>query len=125
MAEDMKPNEARRKKLVPVLARVLAELCKRNDHIPVDPSHVTKFHALRAPAISIEDYLQRISKYSGCSEECFILSLIYVDRLINQKQKLMGNALCVHRLNLTSRMVAATFYDDQNYNNAYNGKVGR
>ena len=59
MAEDMKPNEARRKKLVPVLARVLAELCKRNDHIPVDPSHVTKFHALRAPAISIEDYLQR------------------------------------------------------------------
>jgi len=124
MAEDMKPNEERRAKLVPVLARVLAELCKRNDHIAVDPSHVTKFHALRAPAISIEDYLQRISKYSGCSEECFILSLIYVDRLINQNQNLIVNSLCVHRLIITSIMLAAKFFDDQYFNNAYYGKVG-
>lgn len=120
----MKPNEERRSKLVPVLARVLAELCKRNDHIAVDPSHVTKFHALRAPAISIEDYLQRISKYSGCSEECFILSLIYVDRLINQNQNLIVNSLCVHRLIITSIMLAAKFFDDQYFNNAYYGKVG-
>jgi len=72
MAEDMKPDEERRKRLVPVLARVLSELCKRNDPIPVDATQVTKFHALRAPAINIEDYLHRISKYSGCSEECFL-----------------------------------------------------
>jgi len=124
MAEDMKPNEARRKKLVPVLARVLTELCKRNDHIQIDPAHVTKFHALRPPAISIEDYLNRISKYSGCSEECFILSLIYIDRLINQNQNLIVNSFCVHRLIITSLMLAAKFFDDQYFNNAYYGKVG-
>ena len=151
MAEDMKPDEERRKKLVPVLAKVLHELCKRNDHIVVDPAHVTKFHALRAPAISIEDYLQRISKYSGCSEECFILSLIYIDRLINDNKNLIVNSFCVHRLIITrynniyyllffiffialfcwcvcvcvcSIMLAAKFFDDQYFNNAYYGKVG-
>lgn len=124
MSEDMRPDEERRRKLVPVLARVLSELCKRNNDIPVEASHVTKFHALRPPAISIEDYLQRISKYSGCSEECFILSLIYIDRLINQNQNLIVNSLCVHRLIITSLMLSAKFFDDQYFNNQYYGKVG-
>lgn len=66
----------------------------------------------------------RISKYSGCSEECFILSLIYIDRLINQNQNLIVNSLCVHRLIITSLMLAAKFFDDQYFNNAYYGKVG-
>jgi len=124
MAEDMKPNEPRRKKLVPVLSRVLVELCKRNDHIPIDPQYITKFHATKTPGITIEDYLQRISKYSGCSEECFILSLIYIDRLINQNQNLIVNSLCVHRLVITSLMLSAKFFDDHYFNNAYYGKVG-
>ena len=68
--------------------------------------------------------IYRISKYSGCSEECFILSLIYVDRLINQNQNLIVNSLCVHRLIITSIMLAAKFFDDQYFNNAYYGKVG-
>ena len=110
----MKPDVERRKKLVPVLAKVLHELCKRNDHISVDPAHVTKFHALRAPAISIEDYLQRISKYSGCSEECFILSLIYIDRLINDNKNLIVNSFCVHRLIIT-RFCLVFFFECVNF----------
>lgn len=72
MAEDMKPDEERRKKLVPVLARVLSELCKRNDHINVEPAHVTKFHALRAPGITIIDYLQRYD-LCPCTRLCFFV----------------------------------------------------
>lgn len=28
---------------------------------------ITKFHALRTPSISLDEYLARISKFSGCS----------------------------------------------------------
>ena len=37
----------------------------------------SKFHGLRAPTIAISDYLLRISKFSGCSDECFVLALMY------------------------------------------------
>ena len=67
---------------------------------------VTKFHGLRAPSISVPNYLQRISKFSGCSNECFILSLIYIDRLITRR-KIVMDTLNVHRLIITSIMLAA------------------
>jgi Cyclin len=34
------------------------------------------------PEISVADYLERIRRYASCSNECFVLSLVYIDRLI-------------------------------------------
>merc|ERR1719384_645936 len=85
---------------------------------------MSKFHALRPPPISIQDYLERIAKYSCCSEECFVLALIYIDRLIQQNPEFLVNSLNVHRIIITSVMLAAKFFDDHYYNNAYYGKVG-
>jgi len=68
--------------------------------------------------------LERIAKYSKCSEECFVLALIYIDRLIRKNENIMLNSLNVHRLMITSIMLGAKFFDDRYYNNAYFGKVG-
>ncbi|CAN0001363.1 unnamed protein product, partial [Ectocarpus sp. 4 AP-2014] len=68
-------------------------------------------------------YLDRILKYSSCSNECFVLGLIYMDRFI-QRNDFALTALNVHRVAITSVMVAAKFFDDQYYNNAYYAKVG-
>jgi hypothetical protein len=73
---------------------------------------VTKFHALRVPAISVKDYLNRIFKYASCSYECFVLALIYIDRVI-QRNSFVVNSLNVHRVVITSVMLAAKFFDDQ------------
>ena len=67
-------------------------------------------------------YLDRILKYSSCSNECFVLGLIYMDRFI-QRNDFALTALNVHRVAITSVMVAAKFFDDQYYNNAYYAKV--
>eukprot|EP01083_Nonionella_stella_P176232 616031_1 len=117
------PDEST-KRIVPVLACVLKQLCNRNDKATLDPMSVTKFHALRPPAISIQDYLERIAKYAACSSECFVLALIYVDRIIQGNHYFVVNSLNVHRLLITSIMLAAKFFDDQYFNNAYYGKVG-
>lgn len=71
---------------------------------------------------TLERYLDRILKYSSCSNECFVLGLIYMDRFIQQNDFAL-TALNVHRVAITSVMVAAKFFDDQYYNNAYYAKV--
>lgn len=111
--------------IVPVLACVLNQLCDRNDHHPDNvKTHPSKFHALRPPAITINDYLLRIAKYAACSGECFVLALVYIDRIIQSNPNFVVNSLNIHRLLITSVMLAAKFFDDQYFNNAYYAKVG-
>ena len=65
----------------------------------------------------------RIHKYASCSNECFILALIYIDRLIQRNNFLLTD-LNVHRVVITAILLAAKFFDDAYYNNAYYAKVG-
>jgi hypothetical protein len=65
----------------------------------------------------------RIHKYASCSNECFILALIYIDRLI-QSNNFLLTELNVHRVVITAVLLAAKFFDDAYYNNAYYAKVG-
>ena len=65
----------------------------------------------------------RIHKYASCSNECFILALIYIDRLI-QRNNFLLTELNVHRVIITAILLAAKFFDDAYYNNAYYSKVG-
>jgi len=110
--------------LVKVLAAVLERLVNSNTSIArSDPGQVTKFHALKAPGIGVEAYLERVQKYASCSNECFILALIYIDRLIERNNFLLTE-LNVHRVVITAILLAAKFFDDAYYNNAYYAKVG-
>ena len=116
--------------------------------------------------------MDRILKYAGCSEETFILALIYMDQVrrtsplyylrqsrihlvlgcslfsattleypssstcltnaseFNAGQVVQFNpdfvisSLNVHRLLITSIMLASKFFDDVYYNNAYYARVG-
>ncbi|GAB5354032.1 hypothetical protein AAMO2058_000085000 [Amorphochlora amoebiformis] len=120
---DMRPDKTG-KAIVPVLACVLSQLCARNDQLTLDPKYVSKFHALRPPGITIRDYLERIAKYAACSGECFVLALVYIDRIIQSNPNFVVNSLNIHRLLITSVMISAKFFDDQYFNNAYYAKVG-
>lgn len=110
--------------IVQVLAAVLDRLVGANASIArADPGQITKFHALKAPGIRIQQYLERVHKYASCSNECFILALIYIDRLI-QRNNFLLTELNVHRVVITAILLAAKFFDDAYYNNAYYAKVG-
>ena len=134
-------DQERGKAITRVLAAVLGKLVATNDSQQNgnnnnnnnnngqsqqrggDNGGVTKFHALRAPSISIQDYLDRIFKYASCSCECFVLALIYIDRVI-QRQNFVINSLNVHRIIITSVMLSAKFFDDHYFKNAFYAKVG-
>jgi len=120
----MKINEERRTKQVEALSYVLTRLCEGNNQRISSTTPVTRFHALRPPQITIKNYLKRIAKFSHCSEECFVLALIYIDRLILSNRTFLVTIYNVHRLIIASVMVAAKFFDDQYFNNAHYGRVG-
>jgi len=88
------------------------------------PSRVTPFHSVRVPPICIKDYLRRIRKYFVCTDECFVLALIYIDRVAKIDAVMAVCALNVHRLLLVTVMLGAKFNDDVYYSNAYYAKVG-
>lgn len=84
---------------------------------------ITVFHGSSAPSVSIGQYIDRIFKYSCCSPACFIVAHIYIERFI-QCTNVVLTSLNVHRLLITSVMVAAKFVDDAFFNNAYYARVG-
>jgi hypothetical protein len=89
----------------------------------LDAGRLTVFHGLRAPPISIEAYVERLAKYSKCSPICFLFALNFMSALARADAALQPTMLNVHRLLLTSTMLAAKFTDDRYYNNAFYAKV--
>ena len=66
----------------------------------------TKFHASSTPPISIFDYLQRIDHYANCCQSSYVLSLIYLDRLLKKHHDIRFGPKNMHRLILTSLLLA-------------------
>jgi len=111
--------------LLQVIASVLEELVRKGEERrrKTNDLQMTKFHGLRAPSIALPDYLQRIAQFSGCSKECFVLMLVYIDRLVTNKE-IPLDALNVHRLVITGTLLAAKFFDDHYLDNAHYSAVG-
>ena len=81
--------------LVQIIADLLTEIVSETDKIK--ETLLTKFTAKTKPSISIKDYLSRISRCAHCSQECFILALIYIDRISESNKNFVINSLNIHR----------------------------
>ncbi|KAB2017607.1 hypothetical protein E1A91_D08G174700v1 [Gossypium mustelinum] len=123
MAELENPNMM--PNLITFLSSLLEEVAESNDlNCGFKAQKISVFHGLTRPTISIQSYLDRIYKYANCSPSCFIVAYVYLDRFAQRQPSLPINSFNVHRLLITSVMVAAKFMDDMYYNNAYYAKVG-
>ncbi|MED6159344.1 Cyclin-U4-1 [Stylosanthes scabra] len=113
-------------KVVGFLSSLLKRVAESNDVNQEQLLHqkISVFHGLTRPTISIQSYLERIFKYANCSPSCYIVAYVYLDRFTQRQPSLPINSFNVHRLLITSVMVAAKFMDDMYYNNAYYAKVG-
>ncbi|KAL8141285.1 hypothetical protein V2J09_007306 [Rumex salicifolius] len=112
-------------RLIGFLSTLLERLTESNDRRRDQASNATAFHGVTMPAISIRSYLERIFRYANCSESCFLVAYVYLDRFA-QLQPMIGavDSLNIHRLLITSVLIAAKFMDDMYYNNAYYARIG-
>jgi len=81
------------------------------------------FFTKRPPSITLESYLERIIKYTRIEDSTLILALIYLDRLC-ESQKFKMNTHNIHRLLLTSVVIAIKYNEDDYYSNTFYAKVG-
>jgi len=88
------------------------------------PQNMGCFHSVKAPPMAIVEYLERIRKYYRCSNECFVMALVYIDRVSKTDPSMKVCDLTVHRLLMISVMLAAKFHDDLYFGIDYYSKVG-
>jgi hypothetical protein len=88
------------------------------------PPVLSSFHCVRAPPMGVKDYLKRIHSYFQCSDECYVIALVIIDRVGKVDASLTLCRLNVPRLLVSAVMLAAKFHDDVYYSNAYYAKVG-
>jgi hypothetical protein len=98
-------------KLITFLSSFLERVAELNDETQ-QKQKISVFHGVTRPTISIQSYLERIFKYANCSSSCIIVAYIYLDRFTRLQPSLPINSFNVHRLLITSVMVAAKFMDD-------------
>jgi len=110
--------------MVPVLGYFLGMFVSNNDKSTSRMEIAGEcFNAVAPPEISIEDYLFRIVKYTPCSKECFLLAMIYIDRLV-QRTHFRLTSFNVHRILITGVMIASKLVDDNTQTNRYYSHVG-
>eukprot|EP01064_Diplonema_japonicum_P030349 TRINITY_DN5155_c0_g3_i3.p2 TRINITY_DN5155_c0_g3~~TRINITY_DN5155_c0_g3_i3.p2 ORF type:complete len:177 (+),score=26.62 TRINITY_DN5155_c0_g3_i3:84-614(+) len=111
-------------KYIPVISQLLASLSKRGDVVAKQKGlSESVYDGAKMPSIALEDYLNRWVRYSFCSKETFVLAVVYIDRL-SHATNVVITSLNVHRLVLTSLVLAAKARDDIYYSNKYYASIG-
>ncbi|KAI8076668.1 cyclin-domain-containing protein [Gilbertella persicaria] len=93
-----------------------------NNQIP--NTCITYFHSRAIPNITVYSYLVRIHKFAPFTNEALLSVLIYFDRISKLDQGFTINSLNIHRLLITSILVASKFTSDVFYANSRYAKVG-
>ena len=108
-------NENSEKKIIKKISDLFSNICQENTkNFNKENNSITKPFLSISPSISINDYLERLYKYSKMNISTVILILIYIDRICNiNKFKL--TYYIIHKLILSSMVVAIKYNEDEYY----------
>ena len=111
-------------KIIKIIGGLLSDICKENKPNKEETLFLLQpFIMKKIPPISIEDFLERLLKYSKVSHEVFILTLIYIDRICNY-YKFNLNYNIIHKLILASFITSIKFLEDDFYSMDIYAKIG-
>ena len=96
-----------------------------NSPLQLDQRNLTVFDSHEIPNITMQNYLTRIMTYARTSSRSLIMSLSYIDIIVNERANNMTvTRHNVHRLMLVSLMIASKFYNDIYYDNKTWSRIG-
>eukprot|EP01059_Diplonema_ambulator_P037200 TRINITY_DN96_c0_g7_i1.p1 TRINITY_DN96_c0_g7~~TRINITY_DN96_c0_g7_i1.p1 ORF type:complete len:184 (+),score=44.76 TRINITY_DN96_c0_g7_i1:62-553(+) len=107
------------RRLIPVVAKLLGDVIAKNSSNA--PSSV--YDSATKPAISLEDYMQRLVHHSRCGLDAIIISIIYMDRIC-VRTGIVITENNVHRLLLAGFIVAIKWSQDRVCTNTHYATVG-
>uniref|UniRef100_A0A6U4VYC2 Cyclin n=1 Tax=Hemiselmis andersenii TaxID=464988 RepID=A0A6U4VYC2_HEMAN len=116
----LKDDADKTKTLIPAVISLLEERIEHNDALVLAPGSRFLMN------ITIKDYMKRIEKYSNASPCCYVVGLIFLERLKRSKKQCEGKengplltSATYQRLVVTAIMVAAKFLDDYYHSNKH------
>jgi len=107
-----------------IVAAVADILAKTVVFSTTKPNQDTVFHVQEISTISIQAYLARIVRYFQCDIECLVVGLVYIHRLLIFQPQFPICHRSIHRLVLTSVVLAVKSSEDDFYSNAHYADVG-
>ena len=111
-------------KLLKIIADVLNQICKENKTNKEDIFIIIKSFTVKTiPSITIYEFIERLSKYSKVSDETFILTLIYIDKICHF-YKINLNYYNIHKLFLASFITSIKYHEDEMYSLQLYAKIG-
>ncbi|KAF8107647.1 hypothetical protein N665_0118s0017 [Sinapis alba] len=126
------PSTTTLPRAITLLSSFLVKMIQKNEK-PFHTRHnkegeITVFHGSRAPSMTIHRYTERVYRYAHCSPVCFVAAFAYILRYLERPVATSMThrlpSLNVHRLLITSLLVAAKFLERKCSNNAYYAKIG-
>ena len=111
-------------KIADILTDIITENLNQSPNLEHDSdNYFDYFTCKKPPHISILDYLSRIVKYSRPESGTVTLSLSFIDKLTKRQNILLTN-INIHRIILTSLVIAIKCNEDEYYSNSFYAKVG-
>ncbi|XP_058104463.1 cyclin-U2-1-like [Magnolia sinica] len=117
--------------VISVLASLLERTMTRNERIVRKCTWVSPkvagtriFNCCQIPDMTVQSFLERIFHYTHIAAPVYVVAYIYIDRLSQLHPDFRIVPRNVHRLLITTIMVASKFVEDMNYRNSYFAKVG-
>ncbi|GAA0151263.1 hypothetical protein Leryth_027542 [Lithospermum erythrorhizon] len=113
---------------ISVLASLIERTLARNKRIAKkcswELSSKVIFDCNEAPDLTIQSYLERIFRYTKAGPSVFVVAYVYIDRFCQLFPDFRISPRNVHRLLITTILVASKYVEDMNYRNSYFARVG-
>ncbi|KAJ6972084.1 cyclin-U2-1-like [Populus alba x Populus x berolinensis] len=117
--------------VIAVLASLIERTMARNERIVKNctwalskDTRTRVFDCHETPDLTIQSYLERIFRYTRAGPSVYVVAYAYIDRFCQANPEFRIDARNVHRLLITTIMVASKYVEDMNYRNSYFARVG-
>ncbi|XP_057807325.1 cyclin-U2-2-like [Salvia miltiorrhiza] len=116
--------------VISVLASLIERTLARNARIakncrwPQLPSKTRVFDGSETPDMTVQSYLERIFRYTRAGPSVYVVAYVYIDRFCQLHPEFRVGPSNVHRLLITTIMLASKYVEDMNYRNSYFARVG-
>ncbi|GKB51229.1 cyclin-like protein [Tanacetum coccineum] len=122
-------NDSNTPLVISVLASLMERTLARNERIGRKyganmSSKIRVFDCYETPDMTIQSYLERIFKYTKAGPSVYVVAYVYIDRFCRSQPEFRITGRNVHRLLITTIMVASKYVEDMNYRNSYFARVG-
>ncbi|KAL9429960.1 hypothetical protein AB3S75_025361 [Citrus x aurantiifolia] len=124
-------NDSNTPLVISVLASLIERTMARNERIARNcrralskDSRSRVFDSHEIPDMTIQSYLERIFRYTKAGPSVYVVAYVYIDRFCQANPGFRIHATNVHRLLITTIMVASKNVEDLNYRNSYFARVG-